>query len=226
MEGVAPTPDDLLSAFDRVRVRLAALAQEDWDVKVPEMDWTVRDTVEHLVDTIGFYTLHLLSESPRRLPVDLRCHRGISNASVLDVLAAEVRGLARSAALLPASTRAYHFHGMADVSGFLGLACAELLIHGDDACRGMGVTVDADGAVTRKVVERLLPWAPGGGSPWNTLLWATGRSSLEGFEDLGPDWAYHPAPLQEWNGVRSTGVVTLDGYTFEAQSRRWIAATT
>lgn len=196
----AETPADLLGTFEVCEGRLGALVQRDWTASVPATDWTVRATVEHLVDVVGFYTLHLLSESPRHLRVDVRCHDDVPNAAVLDILAAEVRGLAAAAALLPPSTRAYHFHGMADVSGFVALACAELMVHGDDACRGLGTRLHPDADVAGRVVSRLFPWAPTETDPWTTLLWATGRAPLEGYPAVGPGWAYHPAPLEEWDG--------------------------
>jgi hypothetical protein len=185
---------DLLRALAHCVTPLAELAERDWDVAVPGMAWTVRETVEHLVDTLGFYTLHLAAQTPERLRIDVRCHDGVANDVALDVLTAEARGLANLSELLPPTARAWHFHGTADVSGFVAMACAELLVHGHDACRGLGRSLDPEPEVASRVVRRLFPSAPPDTDPGQTLLWATGRASLDGHDDVGADWTYHPQP--------------------------------
>ena len=55
---------------------------------------------------------------------------------MLQILAAEGRGLATAAQSLDPSTKVFHFHGITDVSRIVALACSELLLHGDDAARG------------------------------------------------------------------------------------------
>ena len=198
------TADDLLTVFERCGGQLSLLAPRNWDTPIPGMDWTVRDTVENLVDGIGFFTLHLLAESMQRLRVDIRCHGEISNEAVLDVLAAEVRALARAGALMPESTRAYHPHGSADAAGFMALACAELLGHTHDACRGMDTPFEVDTEVTRDVVARLFPGVAGDGDRLAALLWATGRLSLDGREDVGDDWTYNPGPPEARIAARAS----------------------
>lgn len=132
------SPPDLVAAADHCLVLLSRSTVADWAVPVPGLEWDVRGTVEHLVDVLGFYTLHLVAASPERLRIDVRSHDGITNTEVLRLAIIEARGLATAAALLDPSTRVFHFHGTTDVSGILALACAELLVHGHDAARGLG----------------------------------------------------------------------------------------
>jgi hypothetical protein len=53
-----------------------------------------------------------------------------------------------------------------------------------------------------RVTRRLFPWVTGATDWWRALLWANGRVDLPGeAERLGPDWAWHCAPLDEWDGT-------------------------
>lgn len=53
-----------------------------------------------------------------------------------------------------------------------------------------------------RVLRRLFTWTPTDSSPWSTLLWANGRIDLPGQSRRpGPDWAWHCAPLDEWDGT-------------------------
>lgn len=189
------TPHDLRAAADHAAATLLPAASGDWATAVPGLDWDVRATVEHLVDVLGFYTLHLVAASRQPLRLDVRCHEGLPNADVVHVVTVEAHGLAEAARLADPSTRAFHFHGTTDASGIVALACAELLVHGDDAARGLGRGLAPRPGLAAKVLDRLFPSAPGDADPWRTLLWATGRASLPGHPDRGPDWTFRTAPL-------------------------------
>lgn len=186
---------DLLTASGLLTDALIPTIGADWSVPASGVTWDVRTTMEHLVDVLGFYTLHLLPPSPERLPIDVACHEQLTNGQVLDIVRTEARGLATAAQLLDPATRAFHFHGETDVSGFLALACSEVVIHGHDAARGLGRKLEPGPDLVRKVLARLVPTAPTDTDPWQTLLWATGRTSLRAHPDVGPDWTYRTAPL-------------------------------
>lgn len=188
------TPPDLLAAADHCAAALLPASTPDWARPVPGLDWDVRATVEHLVDVLGFYTLHLVAGSRERLRLDVRCHQGLTDADVVEIVTVEARGLAGAARLVDPSTRVFHFHGTTDPSGILALACTELLVHGDDAARGLGRPLDPHPELAAKVLDRLFPSAPDGADPWRTLLWATGRGSLPDRPDQGPDWTFRTAP--------------------------------
>lgn len=188
------TPSDLLAAADHCAAALSPVSSVDWATPVPGLSWDVRTTVEHLVDVLGFYTLHLVAASRERLRVDVRCHDGVPNDEVIHILDVEAKGLATVARLLDSDTRVFHFHGTTDVPGILALACSELLVHGNDAARGLGSTLAPSPDVAARTLERLFPSAPQDTDPWLTLLWATGRDSLAGHADQGPNWIYRVAP--------------------------------
>ncbi len=81
------------------------------------------------------------------------------------------------------------------------MACDEILVHGDDAARGLGVRFEPDRQLAARVVARLFPWHSLGpdDDPWQTLLWANGRVDLEGRPHQGR-WRWHCEPLSEWDG--------------------------
>ena len=79
------------------------------------------------------------------------------------------------------------------------MGCDELLVHADDAARGLGVPFSPSGALAAAILERLFPWAPAGTDPWPALLWANGRVELPGHPRQAR-WRWHCAPLKEWDG--------------------------
>jgi hypothetical protein len=195
------TPEDLLEAAAASRRALAPFIAADWSVQAGDLAWDVRTTVAHLCDGLGWYAAHLAMQSSRRLQFDFRPHPEASSDQLLDVMTAAAATLAAVVRTAPRGARACHNHGMADTSGFLGMGCDETLIHGWDAVRGLGEEFSPPAELAERVLCRLFPWAPINESPWATLLWANGRTDLPGKERLGPDWAWHCAPLDEWDGT-------------------------
>jgi hypothetical protein len=90
--------------------------------------------------------------------------------------------------------------GSPDPSGFAAMACDELLVHADDAARGLGLAFRPDADLAARVLARLFPWHIAGDDPWRTLLWANGRIDLPG-QPTQKGWRWHCAPLAEWDGA-------------------------
>jgi hypothetical protein len=90
---------------------------------------------------------------------------------------------------------------MADVSGWIGMGCEEILLHTDDIARGLGLPYRPPADLSARILARLFPWAPSDIDPWDSLRWATGRAALPDRERLGPDWYWHCPPLAEWDGT-------------------------
>jgi hypothetical protein len=104
----------------------------------------------------------------------------------------------------PPGTRGWHPFGLADASGFAAMACDELLVHSDDAARGLGVPFAPPDELAEATLRRLFPWAPDGVEPWPGLRWANGRADLPG-QPRQVDWRWHCAPLEEWDGLNPAG---------------------
>lgn len=216
-------PNLLTEAASAGRGALQPFIGQDWTVRAGDLTWSVRETVAHVIDAVGWYAAHLAVQSPRRLRFDVRVHDTATNAELLDVLDAATATLARVAAAAPPGARAYHSLGMADVTGFVAMGCDEILVHGWDAVRGFTGDFAPPAHLVRPVLRRLFPWAPAEAPPWPALLWANGRVDLPGLRRRpDPDWAWHCAPLDEWDGAvpRSTAVPP-DRFVWNDAIRRW-----
>lgn len=195
------TPEDLLEAAQHAVASLSGINDADWEAQALDLDWSRRRTLDHLPDALLFYATHLARRSPVRLPSVRNGDEGASPQRLLEVLPSAAAILADVARVAGPDARAYHPAGMADPCGFLAMACDELLVHTSDIAVGLGIDVTPELSVCQRVLARLFPWAPTDIDAWDALLWANGRSALPGRERLGPDWYWHCAPLDEWDGT-------------------------
>jgi hypothetical protein len=195
-------PDDVLEAAAVARNALEAFADQDWAIRAGDLTWDIRTTLMHTADAVGWYAAHLAVQSRGRLRFDFRTHDDAPNTELLEVLHAAAAMLAQVARAAPPGARGYHPVGLADASGFLAMGCDEILVHCWDAARGLGLEFVAPTNLADRVPGRLFPWAPRGETAWQTLLWANGRTDLRGQPGRpGPDWQWHCAPLDEWDGT-------------------------
>jgi len=109
--GDAPTAQDLLVAAGWVEQLLRPLVTAEWSVPAGELEWSVRQVVDHLVDVCGFYAIHLAAQSDRRLRVDVTPHPQAGNDERLDVLAATGRLLAVTISAADPTATGWHFMG-------------------------------------------------------------------------------------------------------------------
>jgi hypothetical protein len=97
--------------------------------------------------------------------------------------------------------RAFHPSGLADLTGWIGMTCTEIIVHTNDACDLATSDIpDEIEAIAGATVDRVLPWTPTDGVGFERLLWATGRRPLSGLPPEPADWWWQSAPLSEWNG--------------------------
>jgi hypothetical protein len=163
--------------------------------------WSPRRTLDHLVDAMLLYSGYVATRATDRA-TPLR--NGDLNATPDELVGALRSASSILTALLhamPDNVRAFHPSGSADRTGWIGMACTELLVHGFDIAAATLMSVEPpDDRLARAVVERVLPWAPSEGTGWSQLLWATGRASLGAHEPQDSDWWWQSAPLTEWDG--------------------------
>jgi hypothetical protein len=195
------TNDDLRAAASMVAGSVLRLDPELWDRLAYGLEWTRSRTVAHIGGALSNYAGSLASrnqENPGSLGLAFR--EGSTKAAATQIgLGAEL--LVRVAEGAPAGVRAFHPTGLPDAEGFLAMGCVEILAHGYDAVAGTEAEFDTDNALCQRVLGRLFPWAPLDTPGWPTLLWATGRSQLEGQEYLGETWIWHNDLLDEWEGT-------------------------
>ena len=193
------TGDDVLAAAATCHDFLQQAAGADWGVPVPGLDFTVTSVVAHAANGPLWYALDLWSGPSDDAAFDLKVRLDVSNAALLASLRSAARVCAASVDAAPAETRGFHPAGAADPSGFAAMACDELLVHTDDAARGLGLRFSPDPDIAARVLGRLFPWHDPGDDPWQTLLWANDRVDLPG-RPSQKGWTWHCAPLDDWDG--------------------------
>jgi len=178
-----------------------SLDRDDWARITQTTEWTCRNTLDHMVDALCGYAASLANLFTERPPHHPR--NGDPSASPTELLqlvstfAGVLSEVTKAAAI---TDRAFHRAGMADRDGFVAMGCDEVLIHGYDIATTFRAVYEPPSDLAARVLTRLFPWAPEDGNPWERLLWANGRSPLEDHDQLGPEWWWHCAPLEEWNG--------------------------
>ncbi|MFH0174827.1 maleylpyruvate isomerase N-terminal domain-containing protein [Streptomyces cacaoi] len=210
------TADDVQEAVRSAVAALRGAEAADWDAKAGSLDWSCRETVEHLADDLFAYAAQL---GPRGGPSDTevpfvwRAERPGAPANVVFAdRAAGAAGLAQvleaCGALLtamvrttPASVRSHHVFGVSDPEGFAAMGVVETLVHLYDVAEGLGLRWEPDADLCDRVLARLFPDAPTGTDRWPTLLWATGRGELPGQARL-TRWRWYGAPRGEGEGER------------------------
>jgi len=190
---------DVLAAARACHDALEPACARDWKVSVPDLDWTVARVVAHAADCCLWYAVDLAAGDTEHQPMELTVDPDAPPAEILGALDAFAGVLASVVDTAPEGARGFHEFGIADVSGFAAMACDEVLVHTDDAARGLSLSFDPDPALCERTVRRLFPWAPADTEPWAALRWANGRSDLPGQPRVGR-WKWHCAPLAEWDG--------------------------
>lgn len=191
--------EDVRAVGMECREFLEAFVAEDWSAPVPGLDFTVGSVVAHTANGPLWYALDLWGGPEDDAAFDLRVRTDAPNAALLVSLRSAAEVCAASVDAAPPGTRGFHPAGAADASGFAAMACDEMLVHTDDAARGLGVRFSPDAERAGRVLARLFPWHEPGADPWRTLLWANGRIDLPGRPNQ-KGWKWHCAPLSEWSG--------------------------
>jgi hypothetical protein len=121
-----------------------------------------------------------------------------TNAGVLEFAEMGGRILVWTLRAAPPDLRAHHPTGLADIAGWAGMGCVEVLLHGDDIARGLDLRLDPPRDLCARVVARMFPEYTDSGDtdPWTALLWCAGRTTLPGRPQRDA-WRWHGAPLDE-----------------------------
>ncbi|MFD7668524.1 maleylpyruvate isomerase N-terminal domain-containing protein [Streptomyces sp. NPDC059788] len=184
MPPAAAWPGLLAAATDACLDALLTGADQDWARPADGLEWTCRETLDHLALGLTGYAGLLIAR-----PTD----RYITLFASLDPQApvpACLEGLRIAASLLgstvrdtPDEVRAWHPWGHADAAGFAAMGVTELIVHTRDLTRALGVTWAPDDGLCAAVLSRLFPDAPAappGCGPFDVLLWCTGRAAPPG----------------------------------------------
>jgi Mycothiol maleylpyruvate isomerase N-terminal domain len=165
--------------------------------------WAPRRTLDHLVDAVLLYSAYIATRAQDRITPPRNGDLDATPDALLSALRSGATILESLLLAMPDGTRAFHPSGRADRTGWIGMACTELLVHGYDIAVATGLRVDSrpdTDELASAVVERVLPWTSPEGNGWERLLWATGRAPLGPLSAQDSDWWWHSAPLEEWDG--------------------------
>ncbi|TCC08695.1 maleylpyruvate isomerase N-terminal domain-containing protein [Kribbella soli] len=190
------TAGDVEVATDCVVGALRPVVDADWGVRAGTIEWSCRKTAEH----IGQAHLHWASQlavgaRTQYVRWSAQAQQLAPPAGVLDFVEAAGRILASVVRASPPGTRAFHPWGIGDPEGFAGMACVELLIHGQDLTDGLGCPLDPPADLCDRVLTRLFPHEPGAADdPWLRRL--TGRTTVAG-APAPASWKWRPTPLDE-----------------------------
>jgi hypothetical protein len=172
---------------------------ERWEAQAGPVTWSCRMTLAHVAGCCTGYAALLARRASRKVESP-----GPDTATgpepLLDVTRSAAALLAVVVAAAGAADLAWHPWGTADRSGFAAMGADEILVHGSDIATGLGLAYDPPPGVCRAILRRIFPWAPDNGSPWIALQWANGRVNL-GSRPADPDWRWHNAPLETWDGA-------------------------
>ena len=198
------TSVDLRSSAAICRRSLGPVADRDWSIPAHGLTWDCRRTLDHVCDCLAFYAHDLAG---RVQLVEGAARDGFASADPAELIRT-VEILSEVLCLVadgtPTDVRAFHPYGMADPEGFLAMGAVEVLLHTWDIATAIGAPIappDAAEALASKIVARLFPWAPAGVPALDVLLACTGRGQIPGFPPVGPRWAWHAAPVAEWDGT-------------------------
>ena len=163
-------PEHVLESAHVLRAVLAPHLHRDWSVRAGDLTWSCQETLVHAADV--WYAVALASQYRDWLPPRLVWRPGLTPEEGLaahDAAAALLAAVMRS---MPPEARGYHGQPT-DAEGFAAMHCDEVLVHGYDIARGLGIAFAPPPDLARRVRDRLFPWTPAG-DPWTTLLWCNG----------------------------------------------------
>ncbi|MEU1020326.1 GNAT family N-acetyltransferase [Streptomyces sp. NPDC005900] len=175
---------------------LRAAADRDWEVKAGGLDWSCLRTAEHVTGALMGYASQLTGRPTESyLPFEVTLDEDTDPEGAIRVIEATGGILASVVRTTPRGVRAFHPYpqGSADAAGFAAMGVAEILLHTYDIARALGVDAEPPAPLCAAVLGHLFPHVPPtGGSPWEVLLWATGRGELPGRAPL-THWRWHNA---------------------------------
>ncbi|MET8690584.1 GNAT family N-acetyltransferase [Streptomyces sp. NPDC004732] len=175
---------------------LRAGADRDWSVEAGGLDWSCLKTAEHIAGVLTAYAGQLTGRATDGwLPIDSAFDEGTGPEGAIHAIEASGGILSAVVRTTPPGIRAYHSYpsGAANASGFAAMGVTEALLHSYDIASALGVATEPPAALCEAVLSHLFPHVPPtpvGGTPWTTLLWATGRGDLPG-RARPTHWRWH-----------------------------------
>ncbi|GGU00889.1 maleylpyruvate isomerase N-terminal domain-containing protein [Actinomadura citrea] len=182
--GPAPAPTTpwtglLRATADECLDLLSGAAGSDWTRPAHDLDWTCRETLDHLaLGLIGYAGLLIARPSDRYIALFASLDAGAPIPACLEGIGIATSLLASAVRETPADARAWHPWGHSDRTGFAAMGITELVCHTYDIAHALGVRWTPPDEASAAVLDRLFPDAPTAHAPSDALLWCTGRVPL------------------------------------------------
>ena len=190
-------PDDVRLAARACVDALSPLVDRDWTIPAGDLDWTALQTLDHIIDALGFCAAHLARRRTERLPFYTGSIVAKQDGQIPVPPASLLAGVEAMAAVLadvvtaaPPGARSVAYPGRPALyaADFASIGCTEMLVHTDDICRGFGMPFDPPALLCQKLIEHRSPWAVDMGvDPWTALRFVWGRIAIPPYGRLGPD---------------------------------------
>ena len=187
---------DLDAAIACLANGLQPAVSKDWTTVPGTGDLDGFRTAEHIGDCLLSYAAQLVSRrSSGYVPFMAALEKEASSAEALEFALAGSAILAAVVRSAPPEARAFHPTGTSDPAGFAAMGCAEVLVHGEDIARGLGLALDPPREICARTVSRLFPHLGDVSDldPWTALLWATDRVEVPG-RPKQTGWRWKGAP--------------------------------
>ncbi|MEU6389505.1 maleylpyruvate isomerase N-terminal domain-containing protein [Streptomyces sp. NPDC046939] len=187
---------------------LDGIADSCLEDRAGDLEWTGRETLEHLADDLLTYALRFGLAHPmdvERVPLRLTRDRAGGPANVIfgdkaagaDGLLTMVEACGGLLAAVLDSTApdvlAPHVFGASDPEGFAAMGVVETLVHTYDVAQGAGRDGQPPEELSSLALLRLFPDVRVTGSAGSTLLWATGRTGTPE-RPRRTSWRWYGAP--------------------------------
>lgn len=182
------TAGDLAAAVAGSVDALRAGLDADWSVRAGGLEWSCRDTAEHLADDLFCYAAQLgsgITDHPLPLAVaatrpggsvgSIRAAPDAGPEGLLEIVAACGALLVAVVSTARPGQRGFHVFGAADAVASAAMGILETVVHTHDLAQGLGLAHRPDPDVCARVLARLMPAVDPGDDPWEALLRATGR---------------------------------------------------
>ncbi|MBT3154411.1 GNAT family N-acetyltransferase [Streptomyces sp. CHD11] len=187
---------------------LGPVTDRDWrKAAAGRLEWSCRETAAHIASDLVAYAGQLAGRAqdayvPFEITLD-GSEDGLDpadNEGTLQAISTTGALLAAAIRTTPRAVRAFHPYPFrhANREGFAAMGVAEVLLHTHDVAEGLGAGYEPPAELASFVLTRLFPRVRPGPTPWETLLWATGRGDLPGREPVtGWRWSNNPVLRSE-----------------------------
>lgn len=172
------TPDLVSESTGEMERALDSSLGADWNRLAGDLDWSCRQTGEHVADVLFSYASQVLAQPmDDYLPIEVTVLNEATPAGLLRSIVMCGESLRLAVASASEDARAWHPYGISDPQGFAAMGIVEVLVHTHDIARGLDINWAPPDELCKPALLRLFPGAPQG-QPSEVLLWCTGRAPL------------------------------------------------